>query len=635
MDQRLDSWNAGGLGGHGDKHTASFRRCRPAPCSCSIRVRAEGERGPTRSSAALAAAGLDPVVGARRRRPGPGPGPLLRHAGGGGPGHRGRGRRHPQPAVQAPVELGLPLAILPLGTANNLARTLGIPARPAGRDARCGATDTGRDRPRPGERPLLLHHGEHRSQRPDHRGAVGREQAALGTGRLRAHRAQGDPASPIRSTPTSPGRAARATPARCRSSSATVGTTAPRSPWRRTRRDRRRATSTSTPSRCNHWWELLEVAPFAQVADRRASARRWKRCEDPRLRDPHPDAACRSTWMGSSAASTPRDVRGRPRRARGLRDEPAASPDGQGALARLAVQRPRQRDGVPAPAGARHRAARRRRPRAGAARRGGGAHLGRAQGGERTPGRPARLACAAHPACGYATAVLVRPLISVAERRVAGGRIPGHRPGREGSPDARRAMPDRGGHAARAAGPCVRLPPRGRPLRRGARLARGVVPARARARRPGRDRLERRARASSPSWCSRWCFAARSPDRLAARAGGTRPPARPTPPAGSSGDRCCCSPRSRFFRLPEALLLLRLQDLGVAVAVIPLVWAGLHVVQERELLSGRVDLRPPRTARRGRRRRAAVRGGRRCCSAGDCHPAWRWPSSSARGRSPG
>jgi MFS family permease len=34
-----------------------------------------------------------------------------------------------------------------------------------------------------------------------------------------------------------------------------------------------------------------------------------------------------------------------------------------------------------------------------------------------------------------------------------------------------------------------------------------------------------------------------------------------------------------FFRLPETLLLLRLQDQGVAVAIIPLVWAALHVVR--------------------------------------------------------
>jgi MFS family permease len=34
-----------------------------------------------------------------------------------------------------------------------------------------------------------------------------------------------------------------------------------------------------------------------------------------------------------------------------------------------------------------------------------------------------------------------------------------------------------------------------------------------------------------------------------------------------------------FFRLPEALLLLRLQDLGVSIVIVPLVWAGLHVVR--------------------------------------------------------
>ena len=32
-------------------------------------------------------------------------------------------------------------------------------------------------------------------------------------------------------------------------------------------------------------------------------------------------------------------------------------------------------------------------------------------------------------------------------------------------------------------------------------------------------------------------------------------------------------------RLPETLLLLRLQDLGVSVTVVPLIWAGLHVVR--------------------------------------------------------
>jgi MFS family permease len=41
-----------------------------------------------------------------------------------------------------------------------------------------------------------------------------------------------------------------------------------------------------------------------------------------------------------------------------------------------------------------------------------------------------------------------------------------------------------------------------------------------------------------------------------------------------------------FFRLPETLLLLRLQDAGVAVALVPLVWAGLHVVRSASSYPG-------------------------------------------------
>ena len=41
-----------------------------------------------------------------------------------------------------------------------------------------------------------------------------------------------------------------------------------------------------------------------------------------------------------------------------------------------------------------------------------------------------------------------------------------------------------------------------------------------------------------------------------------------------------------FARIPEALLLLRLQDVGVAVAVVPLVWAGLHVVRSASSYPG-------------------------------------------------
>ncbi|MBI2615623.1 MAG: MFS transporter [Gemmatimonadetes bacterium] len=41
-----------------------------------------------------------------------------------------------------------------------------------------------------------------------------------------------------------------------------------------------------------------------------------------------------------------------------------------------------------------------------------------------------------------------------------------------------------------------------------------------------------------------------------------------------------------FVRFPETLLLLRLQDVGIPVAVVPLVWAGLHVVRTTTSYSG-------------------------------------------------
>jgi MFS family permease len=41
-----------------------------------------------------------------------------------------------------------------------------------------------------------------------------------------------------------------------------------------------------------------------------------------------------------------------------------------------------------------------------------------------------------------------------------------------------------------------------------------------------------------------------------------------------------------FVRIPETLLLLRLQDVGVPVAMVPLVWAGLHVVRTSLSYSG-------------------------------------------------
>jgi MFS family permease len=41
-----------------------------------------------------------------------------------------------------------------------------------------------------------------------------------------------------------------------------------------------------------------------------------------------------------------------------------------------------------------------------------------------------------------------------------------------------------------------------------------------------------------------------------------------------------------FFRLPETLLILRIQDRGVSVAAVPLIWAGLHVVRSASSYPG-------------------------------------------------
>lgn len=68
-------------------------------------------------------------------------------------------------------------------------------------------------------------------------------------------------------------------------------------------------------------------------------------------------------------------------------------------------------------------------------------------------------------------------------------------------------------------------------------------------------------------------------------------PVEPTPDSGRQGAGKRDATGTAFWwpvsllvlltvgRLPETLLLLRLQDLGVAVAAIPLVWAALHVVR--------------------------------------------------------
>jgi MFS family permease len=64
------------------------------------------------------------------------------------------------------------------------------------------------------------------------------------------------------------------------------------------------------------------------------------------------------------------------------------------------------------------------------------------------------------------------------------------------------------------------------------------------------------------------------PLREAASSGPAAPPA-----AARLGPAVLALALLALCRLPEALLLLRLQDLGVAIRHIPLVWAGLHLVR--------------------------------------------------------
>ena len=98
--------------------------------------------------------------------------------------------------------------------------------------------------------------------------------------------------------------------------------------------------------------------------------------------------------------------------------------DRQGTLAGFALQRFRQRDGLPPPTGIRHPDAGRRRHGARRARRRGGPDRSPAQDHQWEAGRPSAIA---KPLIlgGYGVAILVRPLISVASSawQVVGFRV--------------------------------------------------------------------------------------------------------------------------------------------------------------------------------------------------------------------
>jgi MFS family permease len=183
---------------------------------------------------------------------------------------------------------------------------------------------------------------------------------------------------------------------------------------------------------------------------------------------------------------------------------------------------------------------------------------------------------------GYLTAVLVRPLISVAN---AAWQVVGFR------------IIDRVGKG-------IRTPPRDA-------LIAGVTPLELRGRAFGFHRGADHLGAVIGSLAA-WYFLTRGADVrrviewsvapglvafvvLAMVLSGVRmpspTPSRPAGPAADSGEPVFWAPvlaltALTFFRLPEALLLLRLQDTGVAVATIPLVWAGLHVVRSASSYPG-------------------------------------------------
>ena len=65
-----------------------------------------------------------------------------------------------------------------------------------------------------------------------------------------------------------------------------------------------------------------------------------------------------------------------------------------------------------------------------------------------------------------------------------------------------------------------------------------------------------------------------------------RPPVHPTARPSAFYPPILALTALTFFRLPETLLILRLQDVGVAVPAVPLIWAGLHVVRSASSYPG-------------------------------------------------
>ena len=154
-------------------------------------------------------------------------------AGAGRHGDRLRRRRQPLPGgARRCSRTGLALGILPMGTANDLARTLGIPDDLEARGRHDPRRAPPADRPRQRQRPAVLQRRLDRALGRPRARALVRPEAALGAARLRAWRRSGRWRAPGASRPGSARTATRPAPARCRSRSATAASTAA-APWSR------------------------------------------------------------------------------------------------------------------------------------------------------------------------------------------------------------------------------------------------------------------------------------------------------------------------------------------------------------------------------------------------------------------
>ena len=153
-----------------------------APCassSSSIRIRGAAASSARRALRARAAAAWTPVEDARK------PARSRRHR------RRGR-RRHVRASDRTRRSaFGLPIGLVPLGTFNDLARTLAIPLDVEGACAVIAARPPARDRRRPRKRRVLRQRGEHRRLQPHDAAAEGARQAALWAARRLAERGRG------------------------------------------------------------------------------------------------------------------------------------------------------------------------------------------------------------------------------------------------------------------------------------------------------------------------------------------------------------------------------------------------------------------------------------------------------------